>query len=68
MRAQRYDMSRSIFHQDNSSTIKMVTNDRSSCGRKLRPHIFDIFFAKGIMERQNIEVKHCPVVIPQLIK
>lgn len=60
MREQGYTMARSVFHQDNNSAIRMITNGKASCSSRSRHIHIRYFFVKDIFERENIQVQHCP--------
>ena len=57
---QGYKVDIDIFYQDNESAIKMQKNGRRLAGDKSRHINIRYFFIKDILERQNIEMKHCP--------
>ena len=52
-------MDRTIFYQDNESTIKMEKNGLRSCGKKSRHIKIRYFFIKDILENDDLDLKHC---------
>ncbi len=56
---QGYNMTRNIFHQDNTSAIKMITNGRASYRSGSRNIHIRYFFAKDVLEKEKIAVCHC---------
>ena len=60
LKAQGYKLSRNIFYQDNTSAIKMLKNGKESCGSKSRHIHIRYFFTKDVINRENMEVLHCP--------
>ena len=58
--AQGYKLHRNIFYQDNTSAISMLKNGMSSCGSKSRHIHIRYFFAKDVIEREKMEISHCP--------
>ena len=57
---QGYNLDRNIFYQDNMSAMKIEKNGRKSCGEKSRHIHIRYFFIKDILEKENIELVHCP--------
>ena len=60
LKAQGYKLNRNIFYKDNTSAIKMLKNGKESCGSKSRHIHIRYFFTKDVIERENMEIKHCP--------
>jgi len=60
MRDQGYDISETIFYQDNESAIKIERNGRSSAGSKSRHIDIHYFFIKDAIESEGIDIEHCP--------
>ena len=58
--AQGYKLSRNIFYQDNTSAMKMLKNGKESCGSKSRHIHIRYFFTNDVLEREKMEIKHCP--------
>jgi hypothetical protein len=56
---QGYDMKNPVFYQDNESAIKMERNGLKSCGDRSRHINIRYFFIKDILEREEIDLKHC---------
>ena len=56
---QVYDMKTTVFYQDNESAIKMERNGLKSCGDRSRHINIRYFFIKDILEREEIDLKHC---------
>ena len=60
LKAQGYKLRRNIFYQDITSAIKMLKNGKESCGRKSRHIHIRYFFTKDVINRENMEIVHCP--------
>ena len=60
MAEQGYILKRNIFYQDNQSAMKMESNGQKSCGEKSRHINIRYCFIKDVLERENIELVHCP--------
>ena len=60
LHAQGYHMQPSTVNQDNQSTIKLLNNGRSSCGKKSRHIDIRYFFMKDRIEKGEFKVKYCP--------
>ena len=58
--AQGYKLHRNIFYQDNTSAINMLKNGMSSSESKSRHIHIRYFFTKDVIERENMEIIHCP--------
>ena len=57
---QGYDIQTNIFYQDNQSAILLEKNGKQSSGERLRHINIRYFFIKDTIEREKIDVKHCP--------
>ena len=57
---QGYILKRNIFYQDNESAMRMESNGRKSAGNKSRHINIRYFFIKDVLQREGIELKHCP--------
>ena len=52
-------LKKSIFYYDDTSTVRLESNGRKAYGEKSRHINIIIFFIKGIIQRENIELHHC---------
>jgi hypothetical protein len=60
LEAQGYQITDSVFAQDNKSAIQLEKNGRKSCGQKSR-HINILFsLTKDRIARDNSIIEHCP--------
>ena len=59
MEYQGYTIDSNIFYQDNQSAMKLEKNGRKSCGDKSRHIDIRYFFIKDVLQRENIDLKHC---------
>jgi hypothetical protein len=60
MKYQDIVIKRKILFQDNESTIKLLKNGRLSAGQNSRHVDIRLFFSKDRIEKEGIEVRHCP--------
>eukprot|EP00980_Cylindrotheca_fusiformis_P003597 scaffold800_cov138-Cylindrotheca_fusiformis.AAC.2 len=60
LRAQGYEVSRSEYHQDNQSAMKMEKNGRQSAGQKSRHINIRYFFIKDRVASGEITLLYCP--------
>jgi hypothetical protein len=58
--AQGYKVTRSEFHQDNQSAMKMEKNGRQSAGQRSRHINIRYFFIKDRIDRGDISLMYCP--------
>ena len=59
LKAQGYTLKRNIFYQDNTSAIKMLKNDKDSCGSMSRHIHIRYFFTKDALKSKNMEIEYC---------
>uniref|UniRef100_A0A7S2RES4 Reverse transcriptase Ty1/copia-type domain-containing protein n=1 Tax=Eucampia antarctica TaxID=49252 RepID=A0A7S2RES4_9STRA len=59
IKEQGYGMKRTLFYQDNDSAMKMEKNGLKSCGDKSRNINIKYFFIKDVLEKKEIDLKHC---------
>ena len=59
LQEQGHKIRKNIFHQDNESAIKLVSNGFRSRGEKSKHISIRYFFIKDIMQREEIKLKHC---------
>ena len=59
LKAQGHKLRRNIFYQDNTSAMKMLRNGKESCSSKSRHIYIRYFFTKDILNREEMELKHC---------
>ena len=60
LKAQGYKLKRNILFQDNTSAIKMIKNGKDSCDSKSRYIHIRYLFTKDVLNREEMEVQHCP--------
>ena len=60
LKDQGYILKRSIFYEDNQSAMKMESNGMRSAGDKSRHMNIRYFFIKDVLQRESIELSHCP--------
>ena len=60
LREKIYKIRRIVFFQDNTSAMKLESNELQSYGEKSRHTDIKFFFTKDVLKRENIELKHCP--------
>lgn len=58
--AQGYHVTRSEFHQDNQSAMKMEKNGRQSAGQRSRHINIRYFFIKDKIDKGHISLMYCP--------
>jgi hypothetical protein len=58
--AQGYKVSRSEYHQDNQSAMKMEKNGRQSAGQRSRHINIRYFFIKDKIDKNEINLMYCP--------
>jgi hypothetical protein len=58
--AQGYKVSRSEYHQDNQSAMKMEKNGRQSAGQRFRHINIRYFFIKDKIDKNEINLMYCP--------
>ncbi len=58
--AQGYKVSRSEYHQDNQSAMKMEKNGRQSAGQRSRHINIRYFFIKDKIDKDEINLMYCP--------
>lgn len=63
MKAQGYEIKEKILHQDNQSTIKMLTNGRKSAGKNSRHVNIQYFWIKDRLQNEGIRVEYCPTLV-----
>ena len=49
-----------VVHQDNQSTMRLMTNGRQSIGKRSRHLNIRFFFVKNIYDRKLISIVYCP--------
>ena len=59
LQGQGYKLNRNIYYQDNQSAIKLESNGFGSRGEKSRHINIRYFFIKDILQKEDIELKHC---------
>ena len=52
-------MNSNIIYQDNQSAIRLEENGNASSGKRTRHFDIKLFYAKDLIERDMIEVRHC---------
>jgi hypothetical protein len=60
LEAQGYDISESIVHQDNKSTILLAENGKASSGRRTRHINIRYFFVKDRVASGEVKIEYCP--------
>ena len=58
--AQGFQVKTNIVYQDNTSTIKMEENGKSSTGRRTRHYDIKLFYITDLVGRGEIEIEYCP--------
>jgi hypothetical protein len=58
--AQGYKVSRSEYHQDNQSAMKMEKNGRQSAGQRSRHINIRYFFIKDKIDKKELNLMYCP--------
>ena len=59
---QGYKLKASILYRDNTSTIKLTTNGKESCGKRTRHFDIEYFFITDLIERKEIEIEFFPSI------
>ena len=57
---QGYKVNMNAIYQDNTSTIKLAENGKSSSGRRTRHFDIKLFYITDLIGRQEVMVKYCP--------
>ena len=57
LKAQGYCIEQANVHQDNQSTIKLLTNGRTSCSKRSRHIDIRYFFMKDMVDKKEFDVK-----------
>ena len=57
---QGYEGNETIVYQDNMSTIKLLENGRSSCGKRTRHLDIKYFFLTDLIKRKEVDLQYCP--------
>ena len=60
MEAQGYILKENILHQENQSTMKIITNGKRSSGQKTKHKDNRYFWIKDRIRSKNITVQYCP--------
>jgi len=49
-----------IIYQDNTSTIKLEMNGKTSCGKRTRHFDIKLFYVTNLVERKEVTIEYCP--------
>ena len=49
-----------ILYQDNTSTIKLEMNGKTSCGKRTRHFDIKLLYVTNLVERKEVTIKYCP--------
>jgi hypothetical protein len=60
LEAQGHEITSNVFEQDNESAIHLQKNGRSSAGRQSRNINIGYFVLKDQVQKDNIQIRHCP--------
>jgi hypothetical protein len=60
LEAQGYEITESIVHQDNKSTILLAENGKASSGRRTRHINIRYFFVKDRVASGEVKIEYCP--------
>jgi hypothetical protein len=60
LQAQGFNVTKTVLYQDNTSSILLERNGRSSSSKRTRHMNIRFFFIKDRVEQKEIEVEHCP--------
>ena len=60
LEAQSYPVKRTVFYQDNKSTMLLQRNGRESTTRRTRHINIRIFYFKDHLDRKEFELEYCP--------
>jgi Reverse transcriptase (RNA-dependent DNA polymerase) len=63
LEAQGYEITESIIHQDNKSTILLAENGKASSGRRTRHINIRYFFVKDRVASGEVKIEYCPTDI-----
>jgi hypothetical protein len=57
---QGYKVNMNVVYQDNTSTIKLAENGKSSSGRRTRHFDIKLFYITDLIGKQEVKIKYCP--------
>ena len=60
LEGQGYDVEKNIIYQDNKSAILLETNGKRSSGKNRRALNIQYFFITDQVEKENVQIEHCP--------
>ena len=49
-----------VIYQDNTSTMKLAINGKTSSGKRTRHFDIKLFYVTDLVDQQEVQVKYCP--------
>jgi hypothetical protein len=56
---QGFKVKLNVIYQDNTSTVKLGENGKSSSGKRTRPFDIKCFYVTDLVDRKELKVEHC---------
>ena len=57
--SQKFKMNLNIIYQDNTSTMRLVTNGKESSGKRKRHFDIKYFYITDLIDRKEVSIRHC---------
>jgi len=57
---QGFEVKLNIIYQDNTSTVKLEMNGKTSCGKRTRHFDIKLFYVTNLVERKEVTIEYCP--------
>ena len=57
---QGFEIKLNIIYQDNTSTMKLAQNGKSSSGKRTRHFDIKLFYITDLINRREVRVEYCP--------
>jgi hypothetical protein len=58
--AQGHQVQKNIVYRDNTSSMKLEMNGKSSSGKRTRHFNIKYFYVTDLIERKEMEIEYCP--------
>ena len=55
-----FEVKLNILYQDNTSTIKLEMNGKTSCGKRTRHFDIKLFYVTNLVEQKEVTIEYCP--------
>ena len=57
---QGFEVKLNILYQDNTNTMKLEMNGKTSCGKRTRHFDIKLFYVTNLVERKEVTIEYCP--------